>query len=113
MGKIVIHCSVFNDSLSIGTSAWKGTPLQRDDKLYFGSKEVQLVDQVKPSALPVDTGEPDPPEDEVLIVEDTSSVKKFATPLNTNGVAPAAFYGLAKKASGPLFVIVTHATSST
>ncbi|KAF8920583.1 SNF2 family N-terminal domain-containing protein [Mucidula mucida] len=87
---------------SIGTSAWKGTPLQRDDKLYFGSKEVQLVDQVKPSALPVDTGEPDPPEDEVLIVEDTSSVKKFATPLNTNGVAPAAFYGLAKKASGPL-----------
>ncbi|KAF9045835.1 hypothetical protein BDZ89DRAFT_1155511 [Hymenopellis radicata] len=87
---------------SIGTSAWKGTPLQRDDKLYFGSKEVQLVDQVKPSALPVDTGEPDPPEDEVVIVDDTPSVKKFATPLNTNGVAPAAFYGIAKKASGPL-----------
>lgn len=105
---VTVFIQLFPFSLfcSAGTSAWKGTPLQSGDILYFGSKEVQLVQTIKSSDLPMDTGEADPPEDDVIIVDDTPDApvaKKFATPVTTNGVTPASFYGSVKKPVGPLY----------
>ncbi|KAK0480358.1 P-loop containing nucleoside triphosphate hydrolase protein [Armillaria novae-zelandiae] len=100
--KIVMFISETGKKLS--TSAWKGTPLQNGQTLYFGGKEVQLLNQVSLSELPCHSGIAEAPTNQkpTALSGANDSVKKFATPLSTGGVSPATFYGSVKKPAKPL-----------
>ena len=94
----------FTLHLSLSTCPPKSSGAVSDVVLYFGSKEVRLLQQVKPSDLPMDAGEDDPPQEDIppdADSKDASLSKKFVPPVT--GITPASFYGTAKKA-GPLFV---------
>ncbi|PBL03987.1 hypothetical protein ARMGADRAFT_1049644 [Armillaria gallica] len=101
-GKIVTFISETGKKLS--TSAWKGTSLQSGQTLYFGGKEVQLLNQVSLSELPCNSAIVDTPTNQKLpaLSGANDSVKKFATPLSAGGVSPASFYGSVKKPAKPL-----------
>ncbi|KAK0193509.1 SNF2 family N-terminal domain-containing protein [Armillaria mellea] len=101
-GKIVTFISETGKKLS--TSAWKGTSLQIGQTLYFGGKEVQLLNQVSLSELPCYSGIVDAPtvQQPSALSGANDSVKKFANPLSTSGVSPASFYGSVKKPARPL-----------
>ncbi|KAK0493992.1 SNF2 family N-terminal domain-containing protein [Armillaria luteobubalina] len=101
-GKIVTFISEISKKLS--TLAWKGTPLQSGQTLYFGGKEVQLLNQVSLSELPCHSGIVDAPTNQkpTPLSGVNDSVKKFATPLLMGGISPATFYGSVKKSAKPL-----------
>ncbi|KAK0495192.1 P-loop containing nucleoside triphosphate hydrolase protein [Armillaria luteobubalina] len=101
-GKIITFISETGKKLS--TSAWKGTPLQSGQTLYFGGKEVQLLNQVSLTELPCHSGIIDVRANQkpTPLSGANDSVKKFATPLSTGGVSPATFYGSVKKPAKPL-----------